>query len=99
MIYKLLAIYTLFVFSNQCYSQENHTETTPSELNFKTKNKGKLCFYWGWNKAQYSYSDITFKGNDYNFTLNNVAAKDRQTPWDADVYLNPTSQFRRLLLE
>lgn len=91
MIYKLLVIYTLFVFSNECYSQENQTKSAPPELNFKTKNKGKLYFYWGWNKAQYSYSDISFKGDDYNFTLYDVAAKDRQTPWDADVYLNPAN--------
>ena len=23
--------------------------------------------------------------------LRNIAAKDRQTPWDADVYMNPTN--------
>ena len=66
-------------------------ETPTIETSFKTQNKGKLYFYWGWNKAQYSYSDITFRGDDYEFTLYDVAAKDRQNPWDADVYLNPTN--------
>jgi hypothetical protein len=88
---KALLICLLIGFSIQGYSQETPLETFTTEINFKTKNKGKLYFYWGWNKAQYSYSDISFKGDDYNFTLYDVAAKDRQTPWDADVYLNPAN--------
>jgi len=88
---KALLACLLIVFSIQSQSQETILETPEIKTNFKTKNKGKLYFYWGWNKAQYSYSDITFKGDDYNFTLSNVAAKDRQNPWDADLYLNPTN--------
>ena len=75
------------------YSQEFIENTSIIQTDFKTKNKGKLYFYWGWNKSQYSYSDITFKGDDYNFTLYNVAAKDRQNPWEADLYLNPSNIF------
>ena len=88
---KALLICLLIVFSTQGNSQETPLETSTVKTNFKTKNKGKLYFYWGWNKAQYSYSDISFKGDDYNFTLYDVSAKDRQTPWDADVYLNPAN--------
>ena len=88
---KAILACILIVFSIQGQSQETILETTAIKTNFKTKNKGKLFFYWGWNKAQYSYSDITFKGDDYNFTLYNIAAKDRQNPWDADIYLNPTN--------
>ena len=88
---KAILACLLIVFSIQGQSQETILETTAIKTNFKTKNKGKLYFYWGWNKAQYSYSDITFKGDDYNFTLYNIAAKDRQNPWDADIYLNPTN--------
>ena len=88
---KALLICLLIGFSIQVYSQESPLENPTIETSFKTKNKGKLYFYWGWNKAQYSYSDITFKGDDYDFTLYDVAAKDRQTQWDADVYLNPTN--------
>ena len=88
---KAILACILIVFSIQGQSQETILETTAIKTNFKTKNKGKLFFYWGWNKAQYSYSDITFKGDDYNFTLYNIAAKDRQNPWDADIYLNATN--------
>ena len=90
-MYKALFVCILLSISGSSYSQKKQIETTPLEINFKTQNKGKFYFYWGWNKAQYSYSDIQFKGDDYNFTLYDVAAKDRQTPWDAGVYLNPGS--------
>ncbi len=90
-MYKALLVCILIAIGSRSYSQEKQIETTPLEINFKTQNKGKFYFYWGWNKAQYSYSDIQFKGDDYNFTLYDVAAKDRQTPWDAGVYLNPGS--------
>ena len=40
-------------------------------------NKGKMFAYWGWNRGHFSTSDITFKGENYNFTLDNVEAKDK----------------------
>lgn len=61
---------------NISYTQEQH-------------NKGSLYFYWGWNQAQYTHSNIRFFGNDYDFTLKQVVARERQTPFDAKVYLNP----------
>ena len=45
--------------------------------------------YWGWNRGWYSASDINFNGDDYDFTLSGVIAKDRQTPFSLDAYLNP----------
>lgn len=58
----------------------------------KTKNNnvriGKFYAYWGWNLSGYSKSDITFEGDNYNFTLHDVAAQDRQSPLGLD-YLNP----------
>jgi hypothetical protein len=88
-MYKAIIIYILITFTTNCYSQEKQIGTTPLENKFKTQKKGKFYFYWGWNKAQYSYSDIRFKGDNYNFTLFDVAAQDRQTGWDPSVYLNP----------
>lgn len=52
-------------------------------------NKGKFFVYWGWNRAAYSHSNISFRGESYNFKLLKVVAKDRQTPWDPAIYLNP----------
>ena len=57
----------------------------------KSGNKGKFYLYWGWNRATYSNSDINFSGNNYNFTLDNVIAKDRQSPVDLGLYLNPAT--------
>lgn len=49
----------------------------------------RFYFYGGWNAGSYSKSDITFSGVDYNFRLKNVVAKDRQTPFSFDQYINP----------
>ena len=51
--------------------------------------KGEFYFYWGWNRSWYGNSDINFKGKHYNFTLSDVKANDRQTPFSFKKYLNP----------
>lgn len=53
---------------------------------FVKEMKGKFYFYWGWNRDAYSKSNINFSGTDYNFTLNQVSATDRQSPFDPKVY-------------
>ena len=55
----------------------------------KTSNKGKFFFYWGWNRASYSNSNISFKGANYDFTLQDVVAKDRITQFSFTDYINP----------
>ncbi len=45
--------------------------------------------YWGWNQARYTTSDIRFHGNNYDFTLEKVIARERQSPFDVKVYFNP----------
>lgn len=45
--------------------------------------------YWGWNFANYSNSDIHFKGQNYNFTIKNVKATDRQTKFSFRDYFHP----------
>lgn len=51
--------------------------------------KGNFYFYWGWNFDSYTKSNIRFSGKDYDFTLQKVSAKDRQSPLEANTYLNP----------
>jgi len=52
-------------------------------------NKNKVFIYWGWNRGYYSKSDIHFTGQNYDFTLEKVIAKDRQTKFALDPYFNP----------
>jgi hypothetical protein len=55
---------------------------------------------WGWNRASYTQSDIHFSGDNYDFTLYDVKAKDRQTEFSVDVYFGlktvtiPQTNFR-----
>lgn len=51
---------------------------------------GEIFMYWGWNRGVYSKSDITFEGNNYGFTLYDVKAKDRPTPFSTRDYFSPT---------
>ena len=48
--------------------------------------KGDFFGGWGWNRSVYTNSDIHFRGEDYDFTLYNVQAKDRQTHFEAKTY-------------
>jgi hypothetical protein len=53
--------------------------------------KGKFFIYWGWNRSAYTTSDIHFTGKEYDFTLHDVVATDRQSPFKLSTYFHPTS--------
>lgn len=55
---------------------------------YTAHNKGKFFVSWGGNRESYSKSDVTFKGKDYNFTIENMAAHDKPKGWHMD-YVNP----------
>lgn len=61
------------------------------EVPKKVINKGKFFVYWGWNWSSYTDSDIRFKGENYDFTLSNVKAQDRQTKFSFNDYFNPAN--------
>lgn len=70
-------------------SNSNLTAQDVARVDYNKPNKkGKMYVFWGWNLSFYSNSDISFRGDNYDFTLDNVVAKDKQTPWDASIYLN-----------
>lgn len=45
---------------------------------------------WGGNRESYSKSDVNFRGKDYNFTVENMAAHDKPKGWHVD-YINPAN--------
>jgi hypothetical protein len=81
----LMAVLTFCVFSQYTFSQE----ISENPEKYTAHNKGKFYFYWGGNREIYTKSDIHFKGADYDFTLNNVEAKDKPKGWHVD-YINPS---------
>jgi hypothetical protein len=56
---------------------------------WKPNKKGSFYIYWGWNRGAYTKSDIHFKGQSYDFTLDKVIANDRQSLFKANLYFNP----------
>ncbi len=56
---------------------------------YTASKKGKFFFSWGGNRGNFSKSDITFTGNNYNFTIRDVEAKDKPKGWHID-YINPS---------
>lgn len=77
-IKKLTLIFTVLLFT--LFSQA------------QTK-KNFYFFTWGYNRAVYTKSNIHFTGDNYDFTLKKVVAKDRPTHLDNTTifgtYLNP----------
>ncbi|MFV8392011.1 hypothetical protein [Flavobacterium sp. LB2P6] len=81
----LYSAFLTILFTNNTIAQE----TTEIQTKYTTHNKGKFFISWGGNRDSYSKSDITFRGKDYNFTLENVQAQDKPKGWHVD-YINPT---------
>ncbi len=77
--YKLIFI-TILLFSLN--------KTTAQSSDYK---KGDFYTYWGWNWSWYTKSNISFKGDNYNFKLHEAKAQDRQTKFTIDNYLNPAN--------
>lgn len=80
----LYAVFTALVFSNSVTAQEE----IKIQDKYTAHNKGKFFVSWGGNRETYSKSDVTFKGKDYNFTIDNLKAQDKPKSWHVD-YINP----------
>ncbi|GAA5220607.1 hypothetical protein [Membranihabitans marinus] len=65
-----------------------HSQSIAQKYDSENKT-GDLYLYWGWNRGWFTTSDIHFRGQDYDFTLSNVEAFDRQSSFEVDKYLNP----------
>ena len=84
---KFIYILPLFLLLGQSFLFSQKIDYPKKEVQGE---KGTFYFYWGWNRGAYSKSDINFSGSDYNFTLSNVIANDRQSPFDPKVYFGFT---------
>jgi hypothetical protein len=71
-----------------CSSAMHAQEEVKIQEKYTAHNKGKFFVSWGGNRESYSKSDITFKGKDYNFTIENATAQDKPKGWHID-YVNP----------
>jgi hypothetical protein len=81
---KKILIIAFLIFSFIGFSQENSAE----QEKYTTHNKGKFYVYWGGNRDNYTKSDIRFTGDNYDFTLQDVTARDKPKGWHVD-YINP----------
>src|ERR1035437_7146184 len=52
------------------------------------KRKGTFFFYWGYNRAAFSNSDIRLWGDGYDFKITNVSALDEPDKLSKE-YINP----------
>lgn len=64
-------------------------QMSSEQVKYTASNKGKIFIYWGGNRGDFSKSDITFKGSNYNFRINNAVAHDKPKGYHID-YINPT---------
>lgn len=74
----------ILLFTTSVFSQEQ----LKIQDKYTAHNKGKFFISWGGNRETYSKSDVTFRGKDYNFTLENIEAHDKPKGWHID-YINP----------
>ncbi len=77
---KYIILGILILVSTITFSQEV-LDAQKVNYNDAGNNKGKMFAYWGWNRGHYSTSNITFKGDDYNFTLQDVKSDDKPKPF------------------
>lgn len=80
-----IVLILIAIFSQEAKGQE--LQELKNEL-YTSSNKGKFFLYWGGNRGYYTKSDITFTGDDYDFTLSDVESVDRPKGWHID-YINP----------
>ncbi len=80
---KLIIPFVVFFTITNSFAQE-----PIKKEQYTAHNKGKFYIYWGGNRDSYTKSDIHFSGDDYDFTIENVAAEDKPKGWHID-YINP----------
>lgn len=80
---KHFLVVALCIFSTISFAQDS------IQKRYTSTKKGKFFISWGGNRETFTKSDITFKGEDYNFTIKDATAHDKPKGWHVD-YINPT---------
>jgi hypothetical protein len=83
--FKIQLMILLGLLTQTIVAQET---TTSNPAKYTAHNKGKFYFFWGGNRDNYTKSDIHFKGDNYDFTVQNAIADDKPKGWHVD-YVNP----------
>jgi len=83
---KTFAVVILGLFS----FMPSYSQVTFAQCNSFNK-KGSVFVHWGYNRSEYTLSNISFKGDNYDFELCDVRATDRPTSFNVNTYLGPTS--------
>lgn len=79
-----------FAQTNPVVSADSKTQSAAAR---DAENTKKWSVYWGWNRSNYSNSDIRFWGEGHDFTIKNAQASDMQTDLSHlfDIYLHPAN--------
>ncbi len=79
-----------FAQTNPAATADSKTQSAAAR---DAENAKKWSVYWGWNRSNYSNSDIHFWGDGHDFTIKNAQASDMQTDLSHlfDIYLHPAN--------
>lgn len=80
----LYAFFLVLFLSINAFAQND----TNIPEKFTAHNKGKFTISWGGNREKFSKSDITYKGDNYFFMVQDALAHDKPKGWHID-YITP----------
>jgi hypothetical protein len=80
----LYASFLVLFLSINAFAQED----MPTTERYTAHNKGKFTISWGGNREKFSKSDITYKGDNYFFMVEDAVAHDKPKGWHVD-YITP----------
>lgn len=84
-IFVALLFLSTMVFAGEGDGQQPGIFHRPNREN---RTQG-FYFFWGYNRASFTKSNIHVHGPEYEFTVYNVVAHDRPTPVTDEAYYNP----------
>lgn len=84
--FNFLFLSVFFLIGNFLFAQNIPLKNSER---YTAHNKGKFFAYWGWNRDYFSRSDIHFQGKDYDFTIYDAQAHDKQNKFSYHNYFQP----------